>query len=86
MSKIWNGPTPYDAMITAFDAMPPPLGQTLGHIGIAIVLREGYRAAMDGEIVRAWYEALTGNSRTPEQQRRTNAAIAAYEAGLKEEA
>ncbi len=74
--KVWNGPTPYDAANLEHEGM-------YSEDTAAI---EGYRAAMDGEIVRAWYEALTGNSRTPEQQRRTNAAIAAYEAGLKEEA
>lgn len=79
MAKIWDGPTPYDLV-------DPDTGKPTWSIeGRAKV--NGYREAMNSLTVKALYEALKKMRLidlmgTPGAQE----ALAAYKAGLREEA
>jgi len=84
MSKIWDGPTPYDAVADVYlehpdIALNPAEMEAIYH---ARLKRLSYRAAMNSPEVRAMYDGLKGGGRLVNEDE----AIAAYEAGLEEKA
>ena len=72
MTLTWDGPTPWDAVV--------PYTRTV-HYRV-----QGYRAAMNSPEVRAMHEELFWFLKGHHPMGEAAKALAAYEAGLKEEA
>ena len=81
--KTWNGPTPYNGYRAVLESDRNNDQYLLGR---ADGLEEGYHTSMNSPEVRAMYEALINHKYCDADNERETEALAAYEAGLKEDA